>query len=452
MMKSTFIALILSFFYLTASSQSCLPEGIAFTSQSQIDSFQIYYPNCTQIEGDVVINGNDIDNLTGLNVLTSVEGDLDIGVLYEGNPALTSLTGLSNLTSIGGKLWIIFNPSLTDLSGLEGLTSITLDLAVGYNDALTNLSGLDNITSVGVLALDANIALTSLTGLEGLVSIEETLEIWENEVLASLAGLESLTSIGGELSIYWNDSLTSLTGLDNLTSAQTLDIHSNDALTSLAGLENLTSIGDKLIINFNPKLSSLSGLDNLTHIAGNLWIQFNEVLLSLAGLENVTSIGGELRINDNVALTSLMGLDNIDAASINDLGIYFNSSLSTCEVNSICDYLANPTGLISINDNAPGCNSQEEVQDSCEAHAGYINMELSNDKIFVYPNPAINELNISADGYTIEEVNIYTLTRQQLMKARPENGTLDISHLQPGMYIVEVTIQSVKLREKLVVE
>jgi len=32
------------------SSQPCLPEGIIFNYQSQIDSFQIMYPNCTEIE------------------------------------------------------------------------------------------------------------------------------------------------------------------------------------------------------------------------------------------------------------------------------------------------------------------------------------------------------------------------------------------------------------------
>ena len=35
-------------------AQPCLPEGITFTTQSQMDSFPILYPNCTEIEGDVI--------------------------------------------------------------------------------------------------------------------------------------------------------------------------------------------------------------------------------------------------------------------------------------------------------------------------------------------------------------------------------------------------------------
>ena len=56
----------------TAISQSCLPEGIIFTTQEQIDRFQTNYPNCTEIEGGVVISGDDITNLKGLCVLTKI--------------------------------------------------------------------------------------------------------------------------------------------------------------------------------------------------------------------------------------------------------------------------------------------------------------------------------------------------------------------------------------------
>ena len=79
-------------------SQTCLPAGITLTTQAQIDSFQINYPGCTEIEGDVEITGDDITSLNGLSVLTSIGGDLQI----DSNAVLTSLTGLDNTASIGG--------------------------------------------------------------------------------------------------------------------------------------------------------------------------------------------------------------------------------------------------------------------------------------------------------------------------------------------------------------
>ena len=146
-MKNTFILLIGLLLSLTASSQSCLPDGISFTSQSQIDSFQINHPNCTQIEGEVLINGSAITNLDGLSVVTSVTGPVSI----LSNVILTSLMGLENLSYIGGGLIIQYNDSLTSLAGLEGLTSIEGGIWFRYNKSLASLSGLDNVTSFGSL-------------------------------------------------------------------------------------------------------------------------------------------------------------------------------------------------------------------------------------------------------------------------------------------------------------
>ena len=74
-------------------AQSCLPEGLEIYSQEEIDNFQTNYPGCTEIEGDVLIVGNNITNLNGLNVLTTIDGYL----IYNDLDALTSLTGLGKL-------------------------------------------------------------------------------------------------------------------------------------------------------------------------------------------------------------------------------------------------------------------------------------------------------------------------------------------------------------------
>jgi len=63
------------------------------------------YPNCTEIEGDVLIGDYDstaITNLDGLNVLTALHQDLCI----VNNNSLPSLSGLDNITSVGGNLMV----------------------------------------------------------------------------------------------------------------------------------------------------------------------------------------------------------------------------------------------------------------------------------------------------------------------------------------------------------
>ena len=370
------IIFILFLIYGTASPQSCLPEGITFSTQEEIDNFKNNYPGCTEIEGDINISGINITNLNGLNILTAFWGSLWV----TGNVTLTSLTGLDNVTFIGEGLMIYYNATLTSLAGLDKVTSIGGDLWINGNDSLI-----------------------------------------------SLASLYNVTSIGGDLRIFNNDTLTSLTGLDDVTSiGGYIQIGDNDAMIILSGLNNVTSIGRGLMIYYNPALTSLSGLDS------------------------VTSIGGNLYIGSNDALISLTGLDNINAASIYGLSIYNNISLSTCEVQSVCDYLAAPNGTIEIYNNATGCNTQEEVEETCT-----VSMESKNPEkeISIFPNPANRQLTISKkDGTTIEEVIIYNQTGQIVLLEKPANNIIDISKLQPGLYVIEVKSGHRKVREKLVIE
>ena len=55
MKRLTLFVVLALFFQSGVLSQPCLPDGITFNTQAQIDSFQILHPNCTEIEGDVII-------------------------------------------------------------------------------------------------------------------------------------------------------------------------------------------------------------------------------------------------------------------------------------------------------------------------------------------------------------------------------------------------------------
>jgi hypothetical protein len=435
-MKKFYVLLFALLIVSGARAQSCLPEGIEFSTQAQIDNFQTNYPNCTHIEGSVIISGSDITNLDGLSVVTSIGDGLCIGKRHiSGNPALTSLTGLENITYIGGSFEIYYNHILTSLTGLEGITSIGDDLYIEHNDALTSLTGLDNLTFIGgALSIDHNDSLNNLTGLEGLPSIWGYLSIDGNAALTSLTGLEGLQYIGGGLCIgcyngwgfkYGNPLLSNLTGLNNvITIGGDLFISYNESLTSLSGLEGLTSIGGGLTIAEDISLPNLSGLDNLTSIGGGLWIE-----------------GGD---NGNPALTSLSGLDNIAEGSINDLIIIGNYSLSTCDVQSICDYLANPNGTVEIYDNATGCNSPEEVDSAC--------VYLSNGEVnlppafYIYPNPASTTITISTPTTPNKNTSltICNISGQQLISRQitEQQTIVDVSWLPQGVYIVKVTDES----------
>jgi hypothetical protein len=394
----------------------CFPFGnYYFLSQTDIDNFQSTFPDCTELEGNVTISGGDITNLTGINIITAINGDVDI----TGNSNLKNLSGLDNLNFIGGHLAIYWNGALTSLAGLENLDSTADFIRIQANPHLNNLAGLEGLISIGgFFEIRGNDTLANLTGLDNLTSIAESLVIASTTALTNLNGLYNLTSVGGNLEIFWNE-----------------------ALNSLMGLEGLTTVSYGLFIKSNNTLTSLIGLDNLTSIGSYLSVESNNGLTSLSGLENLTSIGDYLKIYDNGVLTSLSGIDNIDSGSITDLHIYSNALLSTCEVQSVCDYLASPNDSVEIHDNASGCNSQGEVEAACSV--GIDDKDTPDSQITISPNPSTTSITISTPTtpeknafLTIYNINGQTLKSHQITD---DITVVDVSGLSQGVYFVKVS-------------
>jgi type IX secretion system substrate protein/receptor L domain-containing protein len=236
MMKLRSIAILLLLaFFANGYSQSCLPDGVTFTTQTQIDNFSTNYPNCDEIEGNVTITGSNISNLQGLNIITIIHGNLAV----------------------------IQTDSLEDFSGLNNLISIGDQFIVGWwennhNRRLKSFHGLENLRTIGsIFTVRANPLLSDFTGLDSLRSVF-FLEIGKNERLSSLNGLVSLDSIHYGLIIAGTDSLVDLQGLSHLTFVKIyIEIKYNESLLSLSGLDNLThnSLEYFLTIKNNPKLS-----------------------------------------------------------------------------------------------------------------------------------------------------------------------------------------------------
>ncbi len=254
----------------------------------------------------------------------------------------TDIAILSGYSHVAGDL-IISNPTtpVTSLLGIEGLFSVGGDLYIQNNPALTSLSGLDNLTSVGGMNIVSNASLTSLSGLENLVSVDDGgMNISSNASLTSLSDLENLTTVGGYLYIGNNASLTSLSGLENLTSVSAnLYIDENAALPDIDGLSNLSSVGQDLFISNNAILASLAGLENLTTVGGDLNIFTNTVLPTcvaewLRDNIGVDNIGGAIDFHDNCDACICMA--HIPAGCFN-MGDHFGESLENeIPVHTVC--------------------------------------------------------------------------------------------------------------------
>jgi hypothetical protein len=435
-MKPLPILLFSLFSFSSAVAQNCLPNGITFTTQSQIDNFHLNYPGCTQIIGDVEITGNNITNLNGLTSLASIEG----GLFIYNNPLLTSLSGLNTLHNIGGMgLWMENNPGLTTLAGLGSLSTIG-GLYIGESMPLTNLAGLSHVCLIYPRGVEIknNQSLADLTGLDNVQSIG-ILSV-SGSCLSSLNGLNSVTSLNGALEIIECPNLTDFSGLDQVESiGDYLYIESCPSLSHLTGLGKLASIGGKLYISGNQNLIDLNGLDSLKSIGGEVYIHACGHLNSLSALHNLTSIVGYLMVESNTHLQSLSGLDNIDYTTINGLRIYLNLNLCSCAVKSVCDYLHATTSNCEIFTNATGCGSVDEVMDSCLTLS--TNDRNVNPALEVFPNPSSDRINIQLPGkLKTEYLSISNLFGQEIQKLLITDTLMyvEIGGLPDGLYLVKV--------------
>jgi hypothetical protein len=430
-------------------SQSCLPEGITFQSQAEIDNFHTNYPGCTQIEGFLNVYGgqNTITNLNGLSGITSIGDYLSV---YDTD--ITSLNGLNSLVNIGGNLEISECNSITNLTGLGALTNVGGNVVIEHNNNLLNLSGLNSLENIGnLLSVSNNNSLMGIAGLANLNMVSGDINISANPVLMSLQGLEGLNSLPGGLFITNNAHLLTLSALSGKTSVGgNLHIYQNSLLTDFTGLESLTTIGGSFQASINPLISNFNPLSALISIGGYLAINSNASLISLEGLSSLTQIGGDLMVDQNFQLTSLSGLDHIDHHSIVNLTLENNFSLSECDIESICEYLAaNPANpWIYIFGNASGCASREEIEDACAVGVeDYIN----NKGIVVFPNPVRETMlvEIKTDR-KIEEVLVRNQVGQCLMISQPVTSFIDISMLPAGIYVLEIRSGTHWAQRKLV--
>ena len=390
-----------------------------FTNQEQIDNFQANYPGCTEIEGDVEIYGSGITNLNGLSMITSIGGKLDIS-----NTNMVDLMGLNALEFIGEDFIVSGNYLIQSFMGLESLTNIGGSIIIAQLYQLTDISALEGLSELTGNLHITNVGLTSLYGLHNIITIDGYVSLYECCDIESFEGLQSLNYIGGNF-----------------------EINSNTDAINLSGLENLQTIGGDFVL-VNNNFITMEGLTGLQTVGG-FGISFHFSLINLNGLENLTEVNGGFGFAYCDVLTDINGIQNVSPGSINALGIFYNQMLAECDVYSICQYLSAPNATIQIHNNAPGCNSQAEVEEHCLSS---VTENSAKEAITFFPNPATSFITIQIqEGIPIEQAIIYNHLGQKALVAVPVNNTVDVSTLMSGIYFIEVITSETRARTKLII-
>jgi len=283
-----------------------------FNSQSDLNQFD---QNLTTVDGDIIINGSDIDNLSPLFSIQHITGHLIIGDTVNtlnGNDILENLEGLNNLKTIGKDFRLIGNPILNSIGGLQNLETI------GENIHLENLPSLSSMSELQLIDNQLN----------GYLSLNNT-------GLQNLQGFHNFQALSGSLVLIGNQYLEQI-DLPNLTHLNAgLHLINNALISDFTGLENFEFLGADLILIVNSGLTNLDGLEGLSIIDGDLMITANGPLENLDGLANVELVTDSLIVN-------------------------YNSNLSIC-CGIFPSLLHENTGMIIIEGNAPNCGNESEI-------------------------------------------------------------------------------------------
>jgi len=228
-------------------------------------------------------------------------------------------------------------------------------------------------------------------------------------------------------------------GRSAITFDMMVEMNFTKVVNMLGGILVWKNLGLPTTSEFAPLLMSVSdtivtpdtiAIGDIDTIALTITNRANDTLV----FNTISSLTGtEFTTNFNTS-TTLMGADDYNFSIFYEPGDEISDSiifLIESNGGDIAFYIER-TGLSTT-----GIYSPE-----------YHNSEYN---VLVYPNPAKQRLNIFAGGYSVDEVVIYSLTGQNVMYARPDKGTINISALQAGMYIVEVMVENTRIRQKLLV-
>ncbi len=228
-------------------AQDCLPGGIEFTSQQEINDFPTEYPGCTRVLGDIVIDDfSAVFNLAPLAQIEYIGGDL----IIENFQSLLDLNGLHNVDSIMGELRILDQIFPFETVEMESLKYAREIVIAGEEFVEVSFPALD---SAWIIDLDLdNLSTMSVFALLRAVGSRLSIQCRD---LDDLSGFSSLVGVDF-LDVTRSDQLLDFAEMSALRSVRVLNVTNNDRLSSLAGLDNLDETLDNVSIGTNPQLST----------------------------------------------------------------------------------------------------------------------------------------------------------------------------------------------------
>ena len=317
----------------------CPPGGtITPTSQEELQTFLMEYPNCTKFNY-LELSSISVETLNELNNIDTIFGDLKIiGVNVE------NFVGFANLKHVGGDL-IISNLSLGDstfnvfnqLITIGGNLEIT-DLDCNYLSAFNNLE-----TIIGNLIMH-NWQVEEENS-NGNFNVYENLTLIKGNLYLENCWIKGAQTFGNPLSIEGNMDINCFSDHIKLNSIYhiggNLLISNCYYETKSFEFDNLSSLGGDLGIYNDQNIGSfppINTFNNLQIINGDLdLIQLTDTVL--AGFNNLQSVNS-IRIEMWEVLLKINAFENLNNVKDSIIFLQDNTSFNSCYVPFICKHVA----------------------------------------------------------------------------------------------------------------
>ncbi len=240
-----------------SAQAKCVLENNTFTRQSQLDSFPLLHPGCTELER--------------------------IGIYTSGITDLSALGSLKNINSL-----TIYRTAITTLTGLDSLERCG-HFDIWGNNSLIDIKALKKLKHVRSASLGENLSLTSLEGL----SVDTA-----SKIIISGGKLKSLKGLGAR---YCEFLLLLDTYLDDLSGHELSHVH-RATLTNVGNIDGIGSLNlDSLYIELSPRLHDITPLNALTNLkwldlAANSNLSWCSIDIICRNLDNPDFM---LRVDDN---------------------------------------------------------------------------------------------------------------------------------------------------------
>ena len=133
--------LLLPFFIYFLFNQSVFAQNcfdITFETQQEIDDFAINFPNCNQINGRLTIEEQSSGEITSLSGLSQITSILD-GLHIMNNDSLKTLEGLENVNFVRENIQVINNATLHSISAFQRQAFDRISALFVYNNSSLSL-------------------------------------------------------------------------------------------------------------------------------------------------------------------------------------------------------------------------------------------------------------------------------------------------------------------------